>query len=402
MPIVTDKNKIQEVLTRGVDKIIPEGFLEKQMLSGKKLKLYFGIDPTGSVLHLGHSVVLRKLKAFQELGHQVVLLIGDFTAKIGDPTDKLAQRQPLSDKQVKENMQTYKKQTSKILDFSKIELAYNSQWLKKLSFEKIIEIASNFSVQRLLERDMFEKRLKEGKNISLVEFLYPLMQGYDSVILNVDLEIAGSDQLFNAIAGRNLQKVYNSKEKSVLTFKLLAGTDGRKMSKTLGNFIALEEKPAEMFGKIMSIKDELIKEYFELTTDLPLEEIKTIIEKNPNPKDQKVILGLELVKMYHGEKEALKAKEEFNKVFKDKELPSEIPTFKAEKEEYPILDLLFESNLAKSKNEAKRLVESGAISINQQKETNWQKNILLKENDVVQAGKRKFVKIKINANNPNN
>ena len=395
MQIDTDKNKIREILSRGVDKVVPSGLLEKQLLSGKRLKLYLGIDPTGTILHLGHSIPLRKLKAFQALGHEVVLLIGDFTAKIGDPTDKLATRQPLTDKQVKENMRTYKKQASKVLDFTNIKIAYNSVWLKKLNFEKIVEIASHFSVQRLLERDMFAKRIKEEKNISLHEFLYPLMQGWDSVMLNVDLELAGSDQLFNAIAGRKLQEIYNHKEKSVLTFKLLSGTDGQKMSKTFGNFIALTDKPQEMFGKIMSIKDGLIKEYFELTTDLPLPEIADIINKHPNPRDQKEVLGFELVKMYHSENEAKKAKEEFNNIFQRKGLPSQIPVFTPTENELNILDLLFESGLAKSKAEAKRLIFGKAIAIDKQLKTDWQEIIKLNHGMIIKAGKRKFIKVKL-------
>lgn len=395
MKVITDKNKIKEVLERGVDKIEPEGLLEKQLLSGKQIKLYFGIDPTGSVLHLGHSVVLRKLKAFQELGHKVYLLIGDFTAKIGDPTDKLAQRQPLTDKQVKDNMKTYKKQAGKILDFSKIELVYNSEWLKKLDFEKIIDLAANFSVQRLLERDMFEKRIKEGKNISLVEFLYPLMQGYDSVVLNVDLELAGSDQLFNALAGRKLQKVYNNKEKSVLTFKLLPGTDGQKMSKSLGNFIALNDEPKEMFGKIMSIKDELIKEYFELTTDISFTQIEEIISHNPNPRDQKAILGKELVKMYHSEKEALKAEEEFNKIFKEKELPSERKKSPPLEREQRADNLLVASGALESKSQAKRIIEGGGAYLIENGEKkrikSWDEQIVLKSGTTLQIGSRNFI-----------
>lgn len=398
MSIDTNPEKIKELLEGGVEQVIDKSHLETALKSGKKLRIYYGIDPTGSNIHIGHAIVLWKLRAFQELGHEVILLIGDFTARIGDPTDKEAARQPLTEKQVRENMKSYKEQASLILDFKKTKLKYNSEWLSKLNFEKILELASHISVQRMLERDMFEKRIKDGKTISLHEFLYPLMQGYDSVAMNVDVEIAGNDQLFNMLTGRDLQKIYNKKDKDVLTSKLLLGTDGRKMSKTFGNTIPLITAPNDMFGKIMSIRDELIGDYFELCTQAPIEEVNQIKQslqnQSVNPRDLKVKLAFEIVKLYHGEKEAEKAKIEFENVFQRKELPSEMTRWQAGKEEYNILDLLFESGLTASKGEAKRMVLGRAVEISGQTKTDWQETIKIENGMIIQVGKRKFVKIK--------
>jgi len=398
-----DEQKIDQILNRGVEDIIIREDLRKKLISGQKIRLYFGIDPTGSILHLGHAIVLWKLKDFQDLGHEVILLIGDFTAKIGDPTGKDITRKILTDKEIRENFKTYKKQASKILDFTKVKIKYNSHWLSKLKFEDILKLASNFTVQQMLQRDMFQRRLKESLPISLQEFLYPLMQGYDSVAMNVDLEIAGNDQTFNALIGRDTQKIYNNKEKNVLTCKLLLGTDGRKMSKTYGNFIALEDKPNDMFGKIMSIKDELIDDYLELTTRLEKAEIDKIKEFS-NPRDQKAVLAKEIVKLYWGEKEADLAEQEFNKVFKSKELPTEIEFFKTAKKNYPILDLLCDSGLATSKKEAKRLVEAGAVSfmknegvddISYEKIINWKEQVELCDGMIIKIGSRNFKKVKL-------
>jgi len=392
---ITDKQKIKELLERGVEDVIVKEHLEKQLLSGKSIRLYFGIDPTSSLLHLGHSVVLKKLRAFQELGHEVILLIGDFTARIGDPTDKMAARQPLTEQQIKENMKTYKEQASKLLDFSKTSFAYNNQWLGKLNFNDVVQIASNFTVQQMLTRDMFQKRIQQEKPISLHEFLYPLMQGYDSVALDVDLEVAGNDQLFNVLAGRTLQKVYNNKDKDVLTTKLLLGTDGQKMSKSLGNFIALTEKPNEMFGKLMSIKDELISHYIELCTDLKINEQ----EIKQNPRETKAILAKEIVKMYHTEKKAIEAEKEFTKVFSKKQTPDNIAEFKTSRAEWGVVDLLKESGLVVSKGEAKRLVEGGGVTIITKDSKNviksWQEALSLQGDEIIKAGKRRFIKIKI-------
>jgi len=391
--IDTNSEKIDEILTRGVQEVIVKEDLRKKLLSGKKIRLYLGVDPTGFDLHLGHAIPLWKLRSFQEMGHEVVLLIGDFTARIGDPTGKDEARKPLTEKEVKANMKDYKKQASKILNFSKVKIKYNSQWLSKLDFQDVLKLASQFTVQQMIQRDMFQRRISENLPISLEEFMYPLMQGYDSVAMDVDLEVGGNDQMFNMLAGRTLQKNYNAKDKDVMTLKLLLGTDGRKMSKTFDNFIALDGEANGMYGKVMSIKDELIDDYFELATRLPVREVEEI-KKMPNPRDQKARLAFEIVKMYHGEKEAQKVEEEFNKVHRDKELPSDMPVFETEKKEYFLPDLLCDTGLAPSKNEAKRLVEAGAVDINSITEKEWKKNIEIKDGMIIKVGSRKFIKIK--------
>jgi len=382
-----NKQKIEEILSRGVEEVIVKEDLERKLLSGKKLKIYYGVDPTGSSLHLGHAVVLWKLKELCDLEHEVILLIGDFTAKIGDPTGKDTTRVPLADEQIKENFKDYKKQASKILDFSKVKIKYNSKWLSKLNFADILILSKCFTVQQMLHRDMFDKRIKENAPIAVTELMYPLMQGYDSVAMNIDLEIGGNDQMFNMMAGRHLQKIYNNKDKNILTTKLLLGTDGRKMSKTYDNAIYLNDNPNEMYGKVMSIKDELIADYVELCTNVSWEEIKKI----PNPRDQKARLAREIVKMYHGEKEAQKAEEEFNKTFRDKNPEFQKVAFG--NREVSILDLLVELKLSSSKNEAKRLVVQKAVKINGNVEDNWQKMIHAIRGMKIQVGPRKFVEL---------
>jgi len=392
--IKIDQQKIEEVLTRGVSEIIVKEDLQKKLLSGKRLRIYFGVDPTGALLHLGHAVVLRKLREFADLGHEAILLIGDYTARIGDPTGRDITRVPLMEHQIKKNFKDYKKQASKILNFSKIKIKYNSTWLSKLKLEGILKLSSHFTVQQMLHRDMFFNRMREDVAINQVEFIYPLMQGYDSVAMDVDLELGGNDQMFNMMVGRQLQKAYHNKDKDILTTKLLLGTDGRKMSKTYDNAIYLTDSPKNMFGKIMSIKDELIGDYFELATELPKEYIEEI-KKNLNPRDQKALLAKEIVKMYYGEKEANKAEEEFNVIFRDKEIPTDIPVFETNKIIYPILDLLFDAKLTESKNDAKRVIEGGGVHINKEKITDWKKEVEIKDEMVVQFGKRKFIKIKL-------
>lgn len=392
-----DEQKINEILTRGVEDIIVREDLKKKLLAGQKIRLYFGVDPTGADLHLGHAVVLWKLKQFQEMGHEVILLIGDFTARIGDPTGKDAARKPLTEREVKENFKNYKKQASKILDFSKVKIKYNSQWLSKLKFEDILKLSSNFTVQQMIQREMFQRRLNSDLPISLQEFMYPLMQGYDSVAMDVDLEVGGNDQMFNMLAGRTLQKIYNNKDKNVLTTKLLLGTDGRKMSKTYNNFIAIMDGPNEMFGKLMSMKDELMDDYFDIVTRLSIDEINKIKNSSQNPRDIKAKLAKEIVKIYHGEKLAEQAEEEFNNVFRNKELPSEMPSFETDKNNYNIVDLLCDTKLASSKNEAKRLLDGNAVeTINGEtktKITDWSTQVKIENGTIVKVGSRKFVKI---------
>ncbi len=397
--INTDYKKIDQILSRGVEDVIVREELRKKLLSGEKLKLYLGIDPTGVDLHLGHVVVLWKLRDFQDLGHEVILLIGDFTAKIGDPTGKDSARKVLTDKEIKANFKDYKKQASKILDFSKVKIKYNSTWLSKLKFADILKLAGNFTVQQMIQRDMFQKRLTENLPISLQEFMYPLMQGYDSVAMDVDMEIGGNDQMFNMLVGRTLQKIYNGKDKDVLTCKLLLGTDGRKMSKTFDNFIAINDKPSDIYGKVMSIKDELIDHYFELATRISEEEIEQIKKTLNNPRDIKAKLAKEIVALYYGNSEAEKTEEEFNKIFRNKELPSDMTAFGTDRKNYPITDLLFDSKLVSSKKEAKRLVEGGGVEVingeKKEKIIDWRKEIVLEDGIIIKVGSRRFVKIKI-------
>jgi len=393
----TDSKKIEELLTRGVENIYPNRkFLEEKLKNGEKLTLYLGIDPTGPCLHLGHAISLMKLRQFQQLGHQVIMLIGSFTAMIGDPTDKLATRKPLTREQVLENCQNYKKQASVLLDFSgpnKAELRYNDAWLGKLKFVEIVELASNFTVQQMLERDMFEKRMNEGKPIGLHEFLYPLMQGYDSVAMDVDGEIGGNDQTFNMLAGRTLIKVVKNKEKFVMTNKLLADPSGIKMGKTTGNMITLIDTPDEKFGKVMSWTDGMIISGFELCTTIPMADISQLekrLKKGDNPRDLKLDLAQAIVTLYHGDKAGLQARENFLQMFQKKEIPDDILELTAAGKS--LVDVLIESKFVTSKSEARRNIEQKGVKINS--EVVIDANQSVKTGDIVQKGKRFFVKIK--------
>jgi len=389
--------KIEEILTRGTEEIIPSKNGLKDLMKRKKIRLYLGVDPTSPKIHLGHLVPLKKLKHFQELGHEAILLFGTFTAQVGDPSGRDEQRKPLSSEQVKENMKTYKEQVSKFIDLSGIQIKYNADWLQELTFSGLVKIASNFTVSRLLERDMFQRRLKEKKEVWVNEFLYPLMQGYDSVALDVDLEIGAIDQTFNMLVGRKLQRVFNKKEKFVLTTPILLGLDGRKMSKTFGNTVDIVDSSDEIYGKIMSLADNLIINYLELITDFPLEDIRKIksdlIRKKINPRDVKAMLGREIVNIIHGKKLAASAEKDFDKVFRKKQLPSRIPEVRIEKTDIDILELLVKTKLVSSKSEAKRLIMQKGVKIDGVIQKEWKKIIKIKKGEVVQIGKRKFVKI---------
>lgn len=392
--MTTDKQKIEEIITRGVENIYPsKEELEKVLMSGKKLKIYNGIDPTGK-LHIGHAAVLLKLRQFQDLGHEIIVLIGDFTATIGDPTGKSKTRKPLTRKQVLANAKDYKKLIGKILDLKSknVRFVYNGDWTNKLKPVELLSIVSNFTVSRLLERDMFQERIKAGEDIHVHEFLYPILQAYDSVAMDVDMEIGGNDQTFNMLAGRTLMRKIKDKEKFVLTTKLLVDATGKKMGKTEGNMVNLDENPNDMYGKIMSWPDGLIALCFEICTRVSLDEIEKI-KSMPNPRDQKALLAKEIVRMYHGEEAAQKAEEEFNKVFHNKELPSDIPVFETDKKEYFVLDLLCDSKMTPSKNEAKRLVQAGAVDIDDKTEKDWRRSVELKDGMIIKVGSRKFIKI---------
>ena len=393
-------DKIEEVLTRGVLNIIPnKEELADVLKSGKKLRLYNGIDPTGFHLHLGHMVVLRKLRQFQDLGHETIVLIGDFTARIGDPTDKLSTRYKLTKKQVEENAANYKKSISKILDLNKsnIRFLHNEKWTNKLKPEDMLELASNFTVSQLLERDMFQTRTKMGKEIYLHEFLYPMFQAYDSVTMDVDMEIGGNDQTFNMLAGRTLMKKLKNKEKFVLATKLLTDPTGRKMGKTEGNLITMDEAPTEIFGKIMAWPDEMIALGLELLTDVPMHEIQTIkIQKNP--MEYKKQLAFEIVKQLDDANASQQALEDFEKTVQQGKKPSEIPTFKwvsANASGPSISHALFDTGLVGTISEGKRVTAQGGTAVNDQIITNPTAPYIPHEGDTLRVGKRKFVKIKV-------
>jgi len=398
MKINTDPKKIEELLTRGVAEVISRKHLEKRLRAGKKLRVKFGIDPTAPILHLGHSVPLRKLREFQELGHQIVFLIGDFTAMIGDPSARVALRKPLAEKEIKKNMKDYVKQAARILDMKKVEVRYNSEWYKKKGAAFLMDLTSRFTYARLIERDEFKKRMERGIDISILELIYPLLQGYDSVELRADLEIGGTDQKFNLLMGRKVQKKYNQPQQDILTVPLLEGIDGvRKMSKSYNNYITLTEAPLKMYGKIMSIPDTIIWHYFTLLTNLSLEEIekmkKEVYQIILNPRDAKARLAKEIVTIYHGKKAAIQAEQEFNKIFKEKKLPTRIPEIKIKEKSLNILDLLVKTKLASSKSEAKRLILQKGVKIDGVLEKDWQKNVQAEKGMVIQVGKRKFVKL---------
>lgn len=391
MAISKDPKKIEEILIRGVENIYPSPqALEEVLKSGKKLRIYFGIDPTGK-LHLGHGAVLGKLRQFQNLGHEIIVLIGDFTATIGDPTGKDATRKILTREQVLAHAKNYKKQIGKILNFKKsnVRFLHNEKWTNKLKPVDMLSIASRFTTARLLERDMFQKRIKEGKDIHVHEFLYPIFQAYDAVTMDIDMQIGGNDQTFNMLAGKTLIKKMKGKETFVLATKLLVDPTGKKMGKTEGNMVNLDESPKEMYGKIMSWPDNLISLGFELCTRVPMAEAKKIT----NPRDAKARLAREIIKIYHGQKAAELAEKEFEKVFKEKQLPSEIPSVKISEESLPILDLLVKTKMASSKSEAKRLILQKGVKIDGKVEEDWQKNVAAKKGMVIQVGKRKFAKI---------
>lgn len=385
------------LIKRGVVEIISEEELKSKIEKKGRLRVKFGADPSAPDLHLGHTVALRKLRHFQELGHTVVFIIGDFTAMIGDPSGRSSTRKRLSRSEVMENAKTYQEQVFKILDKSKTEVVYNSEWFDKITFEEVLNLTSKYTVARMLERDDFEKRFKSGSPISIMEFLYPLMQGYDSVMVKADVEIGGTDQKFNLLVGRELQIEYGQEPQVVITLPLLEGTDGvRKMSKSYGNYIGINDKPFDMFGKVMSIPDTLIFKYFELLTDLPLDEIESLkrsIEEGANPRDIKAKLASEIVSFFYGKDEAVKANEEFDRIFKHKELPEEMEEKKVKKGEYNLVNLLVELGVMPSKSEVRRLIQGGGLYINGERVLDVNHIIKLDGEVVIKLGKRKFVKI---------
>jgi len=396
MKINTDPKKIKELLEKGVEEISIKNNLAKKLKSGKKLRIKHGVDPTGPRIHLGRAFQLWKLRTFQEMGHQVVLIIGDFTARIGDASDKQSLRPVLTVKEIKENMKGYADQIGKILDMDKVELHYNSEWLDKLSIKELIELAMKFTAQQMIQRRNFKERWDQNKPIGLHELLYPLFQGYDSVAIKADVELGGYDQLFNLEIGREMQKIFKQKPQDIMTSKMLSGLDDRKMSTSWGNVISITDKPKDMFGKTMSMKDELMPQYFELTTTLSPGEIKKFEKDSKNPKDVKVRLAKEIVSLYYGEKAADKAAKEFVSIFKEKRLPDKMPIFRTSRNQINILDFLKKTGLLPSKSEARRLILQKGIKIDDEICESWKNDIGLKEGMVIQVGKRKFIKIEKN------
>lgn len=379
-----------EIIKRGAVEIISEGELrrklEQSIKTRRPLKIKAGFDPTAPDLHLGHTVLLRKLRQFQDLGHEVYFLIGDFTGQIGDPSGRSEIRKQLSKKEVAKNAQTYKKQVVKILDMRKLKIVFNSKWFEKMSGAQMLKLATHASVSQMLARDDFKKRFTNGENISILEFVYPLMQGYDSVMLRADVEIGGTDQIFNLLVGRQFQKDFNQPQQVVLTMPLLEGTDGaQKMSKSFGNYIGINEPAKEIFGKIMSISDTLMLKYYELLTDENLAQIKQM-----HPKEAKVNLAKIIISQYYSAHLAQKEAEEFTRVFSQKEIPLDMPEFKTDGKKN-IVSILTETKLAASGNVARRLIKQGAVSFN---------NVKVEKDDfipnvpgILKAGSRSFLKV---------
>jgi len=382
-------------LKRWVDKIYPSEKEFLKALKTQKLTIYHGVDPTAPGLHLGHSTNYLLLRKFQDLGHKIIILIGDFTAQIGDPTGKLSERKALTKKQVLKNAETYKSQISKILDFKSkinpVQIKFNSKWYEKIKFADLMKLMANFTHGKMIKRNMFQQRLKKGQEINFIEFIYPMLQGYDSVAMNVDVEVGGTDQTFNMMAGRDLLKKYRKKEKFVITTKLLENpkTGKKLMSKSEGNYIALNDSPKDMFGKVMALPDEAIMHCFELCTEVSLIEVKKI----KNPKDAKARLAKEIITIYHSKKEAESAEKEFNKIFKEKKLPTEIPEIRIKEKKINILDLLVKTKLAPSKSEAKRLILQKGVKIDGEVQKDWREVIEIKKGLIIQVGKRRFAKI---------
>jgi tyrosyl-tRNA synthetase len=383
--------KIQHLLERGVEQVIERDHLEKALRSGKKLRVKLGIDPTGKKIHIGRAVVLWKLREFQELGHKVIFLIGDYTATIGDPSDKLEKRPILTKRQIQANLKDYLPQVGKILDLKKVEVRYNSEWLSRLKFEDILELTDLFTASQIIERRNFRERWEKDQEISLREFMYPLMQGYDSFALKADVELGGTDQLFNLLAGRKIQKHYGQKPQDILLTAMLTGTDGRKMSTSWGNVINISDDPDEQYGKAMSMHDDLIVEYAKLATDMDWKENKNM--KGKDLKDAKQEVAFEIVRRYHGESAARSAAEKFEQVFAKKELDIvEIPELKT-KASLTALDLVVLSGVVKSKSDARRIIQQGGVGVDEQVKKDPAEELSLKAGSVVKIGKKSFFRI---------
>ena len=395
--IITDEVKINELLSRGIEKVVGLEDLKKKLLSGERLRIKLGIDPTSPNLHLGRSIPLLKLRDFQELGHQVIFIVGDFTGIIGDTSDKDSERPMLTTKQINENLKTYKQQVSKIIDIKKAEIQFNSKWLKKLNFAQIGELAQVFSINQFISRDNIARRLKEGKRVSLHETLYPLMQGFDSVVIKSDVELGGSDQWFNMLAGRDLQKKFGQSEQAVITGPIINGLDGVKMSSSKGNTINFLDTPSNMYGKVMSMNDESVIEYFTLLTRMPLDEIKQLeIQMGSDPKGVKMRLARELVAMYHNTEDCGVAEESWKSAFEKGGIPTDAKKVQV-KIKVPLVDLLIKQGLVSSKTEFRRLVKEGAIKFKGELEERKiiDPETLVSESGSLKIGKKRFLKITV-------
>lgn len=402
---MTDSKIIEQLnaLKRGTVEILSEqdlaAKLDKAQKKGIQLRIKLGLDPTSPDIHLGHTVVLRKMRQFQDMGHKAVLLIGDYTARIGDPTGQNTTRPMLTGPEIEENAKTYFEQASKVLDTSneKLEVVYNSHWLAKMNLADILQLTSNMTVARMLERDTFDLRYKKGDPIGIHEFLYPLMQGYDSVMIKADVELGGTDQTFNNLIGRDLQRLEDQEPQIVITMPILVGLDGKeKMSKSKNNYIGITDKPSDMFGKVMSISDEMMENYFTLLTDIPVDEIKTLCNPSlTHPKDAKVRLGKYIVEQFYDAGSADQAEAEFQKIFAQGQLPDDMPEIIMPNDPLMAFKLVVTSGLVASGGEAKRMVKQGAVKINENKISD-PKQMIKPENDmVIQVGKRKFAKLKL-------
>lgn len=392
--------KQMEIIKRGVVDLVGEEDLVSKLKRGKPLRVKAGFDPTSPDLHLGHTVVMQKLAQFQELGHDIIFIIGDFTSLIGDPSGRNVARPPLSSEQIAINLRTYVDQASKILDMNRAELRHNSEWLGKLDFRGVIELASRYNVARMLEREDFRTRAQAGESLGVHEFLYPLMQGYDSVAVKSDIELGGTDQIFNLLVGRDIQRAYGQEAQAVLTMPLLVGTDGvQKMSKSYGNYIGISETPRDMFGKIMSISDDLMWTYYELLSDLSVAEIAELKEElvigKLHPKVAKENLAMEIIERFHSEKEACDARDEFERIFAKKGRPDEIEEkkIKANGDSMSLVDVIVTAGLCASKTEARRMIEQNAVEVDEKKVADIKVQISTKDGAMIKVGKRRFAKI---------
>lgn len=388
-----------EQLRRGAATLLPEEDLRRKLKEGRPLRAKLGIDPSAPQLTLGHAVVLRKLRDFQQLGHTAVLIVGDFTRLIGDPSGRTSSRPAMSREEIEGNMRDYVEQAYKILDRERTEIRYNSEWLGRLSFEDVIRLSSHYTVARMLERDDFSLRFKRSLPITIMEFLYPLAQAYDSVAIEADVELGGEDQHFNLLIGRTIQEAFGQEPQVILTMPLLIGTDGqRAMSQSRGNYIGLAEPPKEMFGKVMSIPDHLIIQYFTLLTDIAEKELaemeRAMREDRVNPRDLKMRLAREITAQFHSAKAAAMAEEEFIRVFQREELPSELPTLVLEDEEISPIDLLVTAGLVQSRSEARRLIDQGGVRLDGE-QVRGLEPIQIKDGVVLRVGKRRFVRLNL-------